>query len=78
MYNRAYYFLLLIGELLSVKAHITALASTADKDDIIAHFSSVCDKTVEIASPIKLGGGKAEVVLKGISVEGNYGVLHSV
>lgn len=58
-----------IDELLSVKASITSLPSGTDADDLEVYFEAIC-YNVEILSSLILGGGKAEVVLKGLTTEG--------
>ena len=58
-----------------VKAHLASLASDVDIDAIKAHFSNmcryVCDEEVELSNAVILGGGKAEIVLKGLSDSGD-------
>ena len=58
-----------------VKAHLASLASEVDIDDLKAHFSNMCrygcDEEVELSNAVILGGGKAEIVLKGLSDSGD-------
>ena len=62
---------LAVGERLSVTAHISSLADSVSTDDLELYFETVCDdETVEISTPLILGGGKAELVLKGLTREG--------
>ena len=58
-----------IDELLSVKATINSLAGGTSIGDLEVYFE-LCDEKVEILSPLILGGGKAEVVLKGLTADG--------
>ena len=60
-----------IDELLSVKASITSLWSGTSIGDLEVYFETICDNDkVEILSTLILGGGKAEVVLKGLTADG--------
>jgi poly [ADP-ribose] polymerase 10/14/15 len=58
------------GERLSVRAHVTSLASDAVTDDVKEYFKTqcdvVCEEEVEL-SAVLLGSGKAELMLRGIS-----------
>ena len=62
-----------VDERLSVKAHITSLASDAVTDDVKEYFKTQCDVMCEDEvelSAVLLGGGKAELTLRGISALG--------
>ena len=62
---------LAVGECLSVTAHISSLADSVSTDELKLYFETVCDdETVKISTPLILGGGKAELVLKGLTSEG--------
>ena len=64
------------GELLSVRANITSLAADAVRDDIEEYFKTqcgaICEEEVVVLSAVILGGGKAELTLRGISASGDY------
>lgn len=57
-------------ELHSIKACITSLASGISTGDLEFYFETICGDEVEVSNPLILGGGKAEVVLKGLTTEG--------
>lgn len=65
--------LFIADERLSVKAHITSLASGTNLDDVKDHFKTacavLCDEDIEL-SGVLLGKGKAELTLKGILSSG--------
>ena len=69
MYHCVYLLFLAAGECLSVTAHISSLADDISTDELKMHFDTICDD-VEVSSPVILGGGKAELVLKGLTREG--------
>ena len=59
---------------MSVKASITSLDRSIDTGDLKFYFETACqfigDGNIEVTDPMLLGGGKAEIVLKGLTVEG--------
>lgn len=61
---------------LSVKACITSMASGIDTCDLEFYFETICemmcDGKVKVLAPLLLGSGKAEIVLKGLTVEGIF------
>ena len=65
-----------VDELLSVKACITSLPSGTSIGDLKLYFETICDDKVEILSPLILGGGKAQVVLEGLTTEGMINSLY--
>ena len=63
-----------IGELVSVKACITSLDSSVDAGDLKFYFETACQfigaGNIEVIDPLLLGGGKATIVLNGLSMAG--------
>ena len=59
---------------MSVKVSITSLDSSIDAGDLKLYFETVCQfidgDNIEVIDPLLLGGGKATVVLKGLTIAG--------